>query len=191
MPSSTAARRAAGLSRAARSALLAGQERAEHADRRRRGRVVVELADELVRREPLAREAVLTPERVVVDGEELRDAALGDRLLEPHGARREAQARSGSRPARFGGTATIAARRDDLPCPASTSTPSSGQRISRTERRARRARRAARPSGSGSAGSRRRRGRRGTARARRARTSRPRRRSPRALQEREASAPAS
>ena len=63
-----------------------------------RRRVVVELAHELVRREALAGEAVLAPERMVVDGERLDHDALGDALLEAHPPRPAARARSGSRP---------------------------------------------------------------------------------------------
>ena len=64
--------------------LLAREERAEDADRGRRRRVVVDLAHELVRREALAGESVGAPERLRVDGEDLRHAALRARLLEPH-----------------------------------------------------------------------------------------------------------
>ena len=164
-----------GLMRADEIRLLAGEERAEHADRRRRRRVVVQLADEPVRREALARETVLAPERLVVDGEELRDAALRARLLQPHppgrkrGLEADRRRRGSARPRRSRRRAdTLHAPGVDLDAAVATS----GSRARAP--RARRARRAPRPSGSGSAASRRRRGTRGTAPPRRARTSRPR-----------------
>ena len=67
-----------------RLGLLAGEERAEHAGAAGRRCVVVHLAHELVRSEPLAREPFRAPERLVVDGEQLDHVALGHRLVQAH-----------------------------------------------------------------------------------------------------------
>ena len=67
-----------------RLGLLAGEERAEHAGAAGRRRVVVHLAHELVRSEPLACEPFRAPERLVVDGEHLDHVALGHRLVQAH-----------------------------------------------------------------------------------------------------------
>ena len=121
-----------------------------------RRRVVVRLADELVRRERLAGEPVLAPERVVVHREHLDHAALRDPLLGAQAPRRAAPGRSGSRRevrrdrARRPRAWPLALRRDRHARP-----PSSGSRAPASRRR--RGGRAPRPCGSGSAASRRRR----------------------------------
>jgi hypothetical protein len=55
---------------------LAREKSHEHPGPARRRGVVVELTDQLIRAEALAGEPVASPERLVVDGEDLDDRAL-------------------------------------------------------------------------------------------------------------------